>query len=298
MYENIAPYIRVAWYSVLPPGRFIKSRVIFDYEILYIKEGACVVTVEDQVYHPVVGDIFLFRPKQRHSIYVSESSYLVQPHIHFDLQHFDDAADVFVSFKPLDEMNEQEKSFFRPDILSDFLDPFPTYIQLRNPKIIEQMLVDVIYAHNNVSLFPELNEKWLFLRLFYQLLFEITITNTDHRIVQHETALRAKLYLEQNVCKTVTLDELAHMCNTSKSYLIKVFKDAYRTTPARFHMLQRINRSKYLLKCSNMSVSEIAGSLGFDGIHSFSRCFKKYECVSPSEFRKETTSHPERNRSD
>lgn len=298
MYENISPYIRVAWYSTLPAGRLIKPRVIFDYEILYIKEGSCVITVEDQVYHPVVGDIFLFRPNQRHSIYVSEDSYLVQPHIHFDLQYFEDAADVFVSFKSFDEMDEREKSFFRPDILPDFLDPFPVYIHLHNPKIIEQMLVDVIYAHNNVSLLPELNEKWLFLRLFYQLLFEITIANTDHRNVQHETALRTKLYLEQNVCKNITLDELTHMCNTSKSYLIKVFKDAYRTTPARFHMLQRINRSKYLLKCSNLSISEIAVSLGFDGVHSFSRCFKKYEGVSPSEFRNQTTAHPIRNRSD
>ena len=136
----------------------------------------------------------------------------------------------------------------------------------------------------------------MFLRLFYQLLFEITIANTDHRNVQHETALRVKLYLEQNVCKNVSLDELANMSNTSKSYLIKVFKEAYRTTPARFHTLQRINRSKYLLKCSNQSISEIALSLGFDGVHSFSRCFKKYESISPSEFRKKTTSHPERNR--
>lgn len=296
MYDNITPYIRVAWYSTLPPGRFIKTRIIFDYELLYIKEGSCVITVEDLVYHPSVGDLFIFRPGKRHSLYVPENTYLVQPHIHFDLQHFDDAADVFVPYKLLEEMSELEKSYIRPDILDDFLSPFPTHIHLQNPQIIEQMLVDVIYAHNNVTLFPELNEKWLFLRLFYQLLFEITIANTNHRNIQHETALRIKLYLEQNICKNVTLDELAHMSNTSKSYLIKVFKNAYRTTPAKFHTLQKINRSKYLLKCSNQTISEIALSLGFDSIHSFSRCFRKYEAMSLSEFRKQSASLPERNR--
>lgn len=286
MYEQIAPYIRRAWYSTLQPGRYLTPRVIFDYELLYIKEGSCIITVEDQQYSPSVGDIFLFRPGQVHSILVSQNAPLIQPHIHFDLQYFPDAAEVPVSYMSLDQMNETHKHYFRPDILPDFLDPFPTYIHLANPKIIEQMLVDVIYAHGNPSLFPELNEKWLFLRLFYQLLFEISMTQTDRRSIPQDTAVRARLYLDQNLSTTVSLDELSKVCNVSKSYLIKVFKEAYHITPLQHHLLQRINRSKYLLKCSNQTVTEIALAVGFDGIHSFSRCFKQQTGLSPTEFRK------------
>lgn len=288
MHENISPYIRRAWYSTLPPGKYLTPRVIFDYELLYIKEGSCIITVEDKQYNPVVGDIFLFKPKQRHSIHVSPNTALIQPHIHFDLQYFPDAAEVPVSYKPLEEMSETEKKFFRPDILSDFIDPFPTYIHLSSSKIIEQMLVDVIYAHSNSTLFPELNEKWLFLRLFYQLLFEISMIQTNNSKPEHETAVHAELYLEHNINRPVSLDELAKVCNVSKSYLIKVFKSAYHTTPLQYHLLQRINRSKYLLKCSNQTISEIAAAVGFDNIHSFSRCFKHSVGISPTEFRKGT----------
>ena len=40
--NNINPFIRVAMHSVLPKESFIKKRVIFDYELIYIEEGSLV----------------------------------------------------------------------------------------------------------------------------------------------------------------------------------------------------------------------------------------------------------------
>ena len=36
----ILPYIRVAMYSTLPNGCVIGERVIYDYEIIYVKDGS------------------------------------------------------------------------------------------------------------------------------------------------------------------------------------------------------------------------------------------------------------------
>ncbi len=47
---SLSPYIRIAWYSTLEPYTVLGPRDIFDYELLYLKEGAVRVTVENTVY--------------------------------------------------------------------------------------------------------------------------------------------------------------------------------------------------------------------------------------------------------
>ena len=37
--SSINPYIRVAMQSVLSKGKIIASRIIFDYELIYIEDG-------------------------------------------------------------------------------------------------------------------------------------------------------------------------------------------------------------------------------------------------------------------
>lgn len=67
--EQLSPYIRVAMDSKINfPWHHLKERVLFDYELLYVKEGRVKVTIGDQYYTGEPGDLFLFRPKQRHTI--------------------------------------------------------------------------------------------------------------------------------------------------------------------------------------------------------------------------------------
>ncbi|XTV77891.1 helix-turn-helix domain-containing protein [Mannheimia haemolytica] len=49
--------------------------------------------------------------------------------------------------------------------------------------------------------------------------------------------------------------------------------------------LQRISESKKLLYFSNISISNIAKSLGYEDSLYFSKIFKKHTGLSPSEFR-------------
>jgi len=47
----------------------------------------------------------------------------------------------------------------------------------------------------------------------------------------------------------------------------------------------RINESKRLLRSTNMTIREISASLGYNNILSYVRFFKKYEGVTPGEYR-------------
>jgi AraC-like DNA-binding protein len=44
--------------------------------------------------------------------------------------------------------------------------------------------------------------------------------------------------------------------------------------------------ARRLLHYTNMQVKEIAYEIGYDDVQAFSRFFKKQECISPSEFKK------------
>jgi hypothetical protein len=58
--KYFSPYIRVAMDSIIGAPWHLKERVIFDHELLYIKEGKVLITVEEKEYIGIPGDIFLF----------------------------------------------------------------------------------------------------------------------------------------------------------------------------------------------------------------------------------------------
>lgn len=285
MIEQVSPYIRLAWYDVLPADGYVQERVIFDYELFYIKSGKATVTVENTVYEGQQGDIFIFRPKQRHSIRIMENKPLVQPHIHFDLLYYPDRKEVPISFKALDKMTADETRWFREDILDEYFSPFPSRIRPKSPLYIEQLIFDIIHAYKNPTPFYEVSLKWMFMRLWEQLLSEITYESDRANLKKAEAVYIVKLYIEQNVNRRLTLDELADTHNFSKSYLSRLFKDTYKTSPLHYHTMLRVQKAKHLIYYTNMPLSEIALLLNFENPQDFSRVFKKIEGVPPSHYR-------------
>lgn len=286
MFESINPYIRRVWYHTMQPGEHVKPRVIFDYEMIYIKSGRAEITIEDTTYITKPGDVFVIRPKQRHSIRTFPGQPLVQPHIHFDLEAYPDAAEVPVSYDPLEQIPESAMHLFRRDILDEFISPFPSFVRLKNPEIIELMLIDIISASKSSdNKIAELNIKSLFLRLFYHLILEITFqANTPE--LRMSCLPRILVYLEHNASRSVTLDELCSVFHISKSYLMHIFQEAHNMSPIKYHQYLRISKAKNMLRFSSLSVTEISQQLGFDDVHAFSRVFRRVEKISPTEFRK------------
>jgi len=97
---------------------------------------------------------------------------------------------------------------------------------------------------------------------------------------------KAVYYINTNYDKKFSVDDLAKMCNMSKYYFIKIFKNVMKVTPQNYHTLLVMEYSKLMLTDTKMNISEIANSLGvYDSLY-FSRMFKKNTGVTPSEYRK------------
>lgn len=100
--------------------------------------------------------------------------------------------------------------------------------------------------------------------------------------------IEAKKYMEQNYYRSVSICEVAEMLHISDRYLYNLFIKYEKVSPKKHLNDLRLNRARELLKNHNMSVTEIATSVGFDDVLVFSKFFKKNMCISPTKYRKMT----------
>ena len=99
----------------------------------------------------------------------------------------------------------------------------------------------------------------------------------------------AKAFIQQNYNRDITINDIADACNVCTSYLHKTFKNALGVTPGIFLLNHRISVAQSLLVNSNMPLTEIAISCGFNSQSYFSDCFKKNIGITPKDFRKNST---------
>jgi AraC family transcriptional regulator len=97
-------------------------------------------------------------------------------------------------------------------------------------------------------------------------------------------------YIESNLEKSMTLEELAAMANFSKFHFNRIFHSMVGETPFQFILRVRIERAATLILINKKeSISEIAQKCGFSDLSIFSRNFRNYFQMSASQYRTSKT---------
>lgn len=123
----------------------------------------------------------------------------------------------------------------------------------------------------------------------------ISITNIiakSHRNSYSKYVNNAMNYIEQNYAEKISLEMLAKYTNLSTYYLSKQIKKETGLNLLDNVNNIRIEKSKYLLLNTNISILDIAQKIGFNYQNHFAATFKKFTGISPNEFRK-TLGHKE-----
>ena len=111
---------------------------------------------------------------------------------------------------------------------------------------------------------------------------EITITPLDEQFVK--SALKI---VEDNIANSdFTVEMLAQQIGMSRSALYKKIMAVTGLGPAEFIRTVRIKRGKALLERSQMQITEIAYSVGFNSLKSFTMNFKAEYKLTPSKYLK------------
>jgi AraC family transcriptional regulator len=93
-------------------------------------------------------------------------------------------------------------------------------------------------------------------------------------------------YVENNIGKQFTLQDLAEVASFSKYHFNRIFYGVVGETPFQFITRVRLERAaSLLLSAKNDSITEIACKCGFNDISIFSRNFKSFFGLSASQYR-------------
>jgi AraC family transcriptional regulator of arabinose operon len=93
------------------------------------------------------------------------------------------------------------------------------------------------------------------------------------------------IYMSEHLDQPMRVSALAALANLSAAHFSVLFKEQIGCSPRDYLHLLRIHRACQLLRNSNLNVKEIATRLGYQDQFHFSRQFKAFQGVPPSEYR-------------
>lgn len=97
--------------------------------------------------------------------------------------------------------------------------------------------------------------------------------------------VRARAYMERNISKQISLQKMASELGVSYSAFNQFFKDQTSLSPVRYLGRMRLQRAKYKLLKTDLSIKVIAQECGFSSTEYFCGVFHKETGMTPSEFR-------------
>lgn len=105
-------------------------------------------------------------------------------------------------------------------------------------------------------------------------------TNTAQSYVQKSIE-----YITANYSYPITVEDIASYVGLSRSHLFRSFQTVLDVSPKEYLTDFRIKQSCILLERSDLSITAIANSIGFDNSLYFSKAFHKEKGMSPKEYR-------------
>ncbi len=275
---EINPYIRCAYKdSVLSAFYHIKKRIIFDYELIYLKSGSLLFKYDGVSYNCEEGKFILIRPQIPHSFRIGETP-LSQPHIHFDMVYDSLSRHIPVCFKDESELTDEEKLFIRNDIFSGY--PIYPFVEFSDKEETLKLFNKVVDSENNSYLVRK--------AALTELISMLIADNFPNCLSENKSIYGAakliKDYIDAAQGINMSLDGFESQFNYSKYYLEREFKKHYGIGLIAYRNAKKMQISSEMLKSEK--VSTVVEKLHFSSIYSFSRSFKKHFGVSPTEYKK------------
>lgn len=153
--------------------------------------------------------------------------------------------------------------------------PFPLPGAEKIVKTIELLLCDLVEDNDECAIL-----------LAESLLARIQQTSVPKSPEQPKGIREAEQFMQQNFGQPLTLDMLANKAGMSVSHFRTLFCRGYGISPIIYLNQIRIQNAKKILQTQSVSCKEIAYTCGFSDQLYFSRVFRRFCGVSPSEYRK------------
>ena len=102
-----------------------------------------------------------------------------------------------------------------------------------------------------------------------------------------EIADKAIRYINDNFMRDIPLEEIAKISGVSEQHFCRVFKTVTGMRPVEYILNKRISEAKLLLVSTDMKISEIAASVGFNDQNYFGIIFRRSTGLTPTAYRRQ-----------
>lgn len=161
-----------------------------------------------------------------------------------------------------------------------------------NEKIQDNTILSIFYdidkERQNKEAYYESAVKYLVCSILVKLYRSYCAfgNNINKKSGKSETVKNICKYINANYTNSIRIEDIAQEVSMSKYYLCRIFKETMGVTITEYINFKRCKKAKRLLIGNNMSVSSIAELCGFENMSYFSKIYKKYMNVLPSQQKK------------
>ena len=256
--SRIYLYPIVLGYFYYEPGYYLKRNNYDSFLLMHIRNGKCILKLDDKTYTAGKDQLILldcYKPQEYGN---GDSSTLEVSWIHFDGPLARDYYELITA----NHGNVLTPRNIYP--ISHNMDKMLTLFRSSSPikeasvsSYITQMLTELLSIRSD------------------------SIKDTSRaRMVENVLS-----YINEHFSEPLSLEAIAQNANLSPYHFTRVFTAETGFTPHQYLLATRINSAKFLLQAPGMSIKEIAFSCGFNSESSFCSTFRKWEHMTPSEYR-------------
>jgi AraC family transcriptional regulator len=96
-------------------------------------------------------------------------------------------------------------------------------------------------------------------------------------------------YIEQNISRNITLEELANICNCTPVQFARKFHVHYGMRPHAYVLTRKVERACQHLRKDRLALKEIALLSGFSDQSHLNRMFRRHKNITPAQYRQQCT---------
>lgn len=243
------------------------------WELVYIDKGELTAVRDNDKIKLVQGDILFHKPNEWHSIIADGKN---------------SSCAIIISFK----CNSASMSSFKNMLF---------YTGTKHRNLLSGIIDECREAFDTpvgeldtTKLHRRKNSKFGCEQLLKMYLCELLITllrkesspktNIIKRNLDDSLFSEIVLYMEKSIGKKLSLNEIARYAGISKTALKQLFREQAGCGACEYFIRMKIDTAKKLIRERNYNFTQISEILGYESIHYFSRQFRLYVNMSPSEY--------------
>ena len=97
--------------------------------------------------------------------------------------------------------------------------------------------------------------------------------------------LRARDAMDRAYAEPLDVKTVAAIAHVSEAHFIRTFRAVFGETPHRYLQRRRVERSMFLLRETDRSITDVCLDVGFSSLGTFSRTFREIVGETPSSYR-------------